>query len=60
MGKGQPADPSQHSDRSERPSRLARVGKGIGKLTVIGKNHPMLQDYSAYMVDQHKNKCKQF
>ena len=36
-----------------RDQQTGRIGKSVGRLAVVGKDHPMFQDHCAYMIDQH-------
>ena len=55
--KSQPSDPSEYLI-DLRTEKTGRIRKGSGKLPIIGIDHPMFQDHSSDMVDEHKNKSK--
>lgn len=55
--KRQPPDPSEYLI-DLRTEQTDRIRKGGGKLPVIGIDHPVLQDYSSDMINEHKDKSK--
>lgn len=55
--KSQPSDPSEYLI-DLRTEQTDRIRKGGGKLPVIGIDHPVLQDYSSDMINEHKDKSK--
>ena len=55
--KGQPPDSSEYLI-DLRTEQTDRIRKGGGKLPVIGIDHPVLQDYSSDMINEHKDKSK--
>ena len=55
--KGQPPDPPEYLI-DLRAEKTGRIGKGGGKLLIIGIDHPMLQDHSSDMINEHEDKSK--
>ena len=54
---------SQSSNASQhlvnlRAEKTGRIGEGCRQLIIIGIDYSVLQDYCAYMVDEHENKSK--
>ena len=54
---------SQSSNASQhlvnlRAEKTGRIGEGCRQLIILGIDYSVLQDYCAYMVDEHENKSK--